>query len=104
VDGRVRNALLLVQEEGWTPAVEADGSDRPGAWLTELTKLVECRGDGWRKAHPWDLLARQSRLVRGLARAPLPQRRSIQVVDTDGAGLDARANPVNQPQQAAIVT
>ena len=41
VDGRVRDALLLAQEEDWAPAVEADGSDRPGAWVTELTELVD---------------------------------------------------------------
>ena len=41
VDGRVRDALLLVQEEDWVPAIEADGSPRPGAWVTELTKLVD---------------------------------------------------------------
>ena len=41
VDGRVRDALLLVQEEDWTPAIEGDGSCRPGAWLTELTELVD---------------------------------------------------------------
>jgi hypothetical protein len=41
VDGRVRDALLLAQEEDWVPAVEADGSRRPGAWVTELTDLAE---------------------------------------------------------------
>jgi hypothetical protein len=33
VDSRVRDALLLAQEEDWVPAVEADGSRRPGAWV-----------------------------------------------------------------------
>ncbi|MDQ6727674.1 MAG: IS1380 family transposase [Actinomycetota bacterium] len=41
VDGRVRDALMLVQEEDWSQAVEADGRARPGAWVTELTKLVD---------------------------------------------------------------
>jgi hypothetical protein len=41
VDGRVRDALMLVQEEDWAPAVEADGRVRPGAWVTELTGLVD---------------------------------------------------------------
>ncbi|MGH9178679.1 MAG: transposase, partial [Acidimicrobiales bacterium] len=41
VDGRVRDALLLVQEEDWVPAVEADGSRRPGAWVIELTHLAD---------------------------------------------------------------
>jgi len=43
VDGRVRDALMLVQEEDWAPAVEADGRVRPGAWVTELTKLADLR-------------------------------------------------------------
>ena len=41
VDGRVRDALLLAQEEDWVPAVEGDGSRRPGAWVIELTDLAE---------------------------------------------------------------
>ncbi|MEW6477804.1 MAG: IS1380 family transposase [Actinomycetota bacterium] len=41
VDGRVRDALMLVQEEDWEPAVEADGRLRRGAWVTELTGLVD---------------------------------------------------------------
>jgi len=41
VDGRVRNALMLAQEEDWVPAVEADGSRRPGAWVIELSDLVD---------------------------------------------------------------
>ncbi len=41
VDGRVRNALLLAQEEDWVSAVEADGTRRPGAWVIELTHLVD---------------------------------------------------------------
>lgn len=44
VDQRVRDALLVAQEEDWTPAVETDGSARDGAWVTELTGLIE---HGW---------------------------------------------------------
>ena len=65
VDGRVRDALLLVQEEDWVPAVEADGRPRRGAWLAELTKLVDlatwpagtrliCRRE---RPHPWAQLS-----------------------------------------------
>jgi len=43
VDGRVRDALMLAQEEDWSQAVEADGRVRPGAWVTELTKLADLR-------------------------------------------------------------
>jgi hypothetical protein len=45
IDGRVRDALLLVQEEDWTQARETDDSFRDGAWVTELTDLVDL--DGW---------------------------------------------------------
>jgi Transposase DDE domain group 1 len=44
VDERVRNALLMAQEEDWVPAVEADGSRRDGAWVSELTDLVDLSG------------------------------------------------------------
>ena len=41
VDQRVREALCLAQEEDWIPAVETDGSARDGAWIVELTDLIE---------------------------------------------------------------
>lgn len=44
IDERVRNALLLAQEEDWVPAAEADGGRRKGAWVTELTGLVDMEG------------------------------------------------------------
>jgi len=44
VDQRVREALRLAQEEDWQPAVETDGSARDGAWVVELTGLIE---HGW---------------------------------------------------------
>lgn len=40
---------MLVQEEDWVPAVEAGGTRRDGAWLVELTDLLDHRwGDGVR--------------------------------------------------------
>lgn len=41
VDQRVRDALLLAQHEDWIPAVETDGTPRDGAWVTELTDLID---------------------------------------------------------------
>lgn len=41
VDQHVRDAFLLAQEEDWIPAVETYGTARDGAWVTELTDLVE---------------------------------------------------------------
>lgn len=40
IDHRVRDALLLVQEEDWVPAVEPGGRHRDGAQIIELTGLV----------------------------------------------------------------
>jgi Transposase DDE domain group 1 len=45
IDGRVRDALLLVQEEDWEPAREADGRVRDGAQVHEITHLVNL--DAW---------------------------------------------------------
>jgi hypothetical protein len=41
VDQRVRDALLLAQEEDWVAAIEIDGTPRDGAEVTELTDLIE---------------------------------------------------------------
>jgi hypothetical protein len=40
IDQGVRDAMALVQEEDWVPAIEPDGSVRDGAWVTELTDLI----------------------------------------------------------------
>ena len=49
IDAAVRDAFMLVQEEDWIPAVEADGTRRDGAWLVELTDLIDHHwGDGVR--------------------------------------------------------
>jgi hypothetical protein len=41
IDAAVRDAFMLVQEENWIPAVETDGSVRDGAWLVELSDLID---------------------------------------------------------------
>jgi hypothetical protein len=41
ITGHVRDALLLVDEWDWEPALNADGEDRTGAWVVELTDLVD---------------------------------------------------------------
>jgi hypothetical protein len=41
IDKRVREGLLLAQEEDWVPAVEADKRRRQGAWVIELSALVD---------------------------------------------------------------
>jgi hypothetical protein len=44
IDGRVRDALLLVQEEDWQPAREADARVRDGAQVVEITHLLNLKG------------------------------------------------------------
>jgi len=41
IDQRVRDAILLVEEEEWLPAIEANGSERDGASVVELTDLLD---------------------------------------------------------------
>ena len=41
IDSRVRDGLLLVQEEDWSPAVQANGRRRPGAYVYELTDMID---------------------------------------------------------------
>ena len=41
IDAACRDAFMLVQEEDWIPAVETDGTVRDGAWLVELTDLID---------------------------------------------------------------
>ena len=50
VDAAVRGALLLAQEEDWRQAIERDGSVRKGAWVIELTELMDLSswGEGCR--------------------------------------------------------
>ena len=40
-DARVRDALLLCQEEAWKPAIEPGGKRRAGAYVIELTRLID---------------------------------------------------------------
>lgn len=41
ISSSVREALLLAQEEDWESAVEPDGSRRDGAWVIELSDLLD---------------------------------------------------------------
>lgn len=45
VDERVRDAVLEVSEHRWRRAVDGDGQDRDGAWVTEITGQVNL--DNW---------------------------------------------------------
>ena len=43
----VQAAIRALPEQAWTPAYDADGRVRPGAWVAELTGMVKL--DGWPK-------------------------------------------------------
>jgi hypothetical protein len=45
IDHRVRDALLLVQEEAWEPAIDTGGQPREDAQIIEVTDLVNL--DAW---------------------------------------------------------
>jgi Transposase DDE domain group 1 len=45
IDDAVRHALGCLPEAAWTPAVEADDGERDGAWVAEVTDLVDL--DAW---------------------------------------------------------
>ncbi len=41
LDQAVQDAVLAVPEAGWTPAYDIDGEPREGAWLAEITDLLD---------------------------------------------------------------
>jgi DDE family transposase len=45
INNTVREQILALPEDAWTPAVNQDGERRDGAWVTELTGLVNL--DSW---------------------------------------------------------
>ena len=38
---QVQTAVLAVPEQGWTPAYDADGEEREGAWVAEITGMLD---------------------------------------------------------------
>ena len=46
IDQKVRDALGLAQEEDWVPAIELDGTIRDGAFVIELTDVIDLEGWG----------------------------------------------------------
>ncbi len=45
IDEQVQAAILALPEDAWTPAYDIDGQPRDGAWVTELTGLLDL--DKW---------------------------------------------------------
>jgi hypothetical protein len=44
VDENVQRAILAVPKNAWTPAYDADGEPRRGAWVAEITGLLDLTG------------------------------------------------------------
>ena len=40
----IQQTLASIPAQAWTPAYDADGQVRPGAWVTELTGLFDFSG------------------------------------------------------------
>lgn len=97
IDGRVRDALLLVQEEDWEPAREAGGRVRASAQVVEITGLVDLDAwpDGTRlivrreRPHPGAQLSLFD-TVEGL-------RHTAFITDTPGCSLNRRPCDVPRP-------
>jgi DDE family transposase len=41
IDQQARDAILKIPEHEWIQAVDGDGQDRDGAWVTEMTSLLD---------------------------------------------------------------
>jgi hypothetical protein len=76
-------ALLQIPASAWTPAVEADGKVRDGAWVAELTGRLL---DGWPKG--MRLIVRKER--------PHPGAQ-LRITDADGMRITCFAT--NTPDQ-----
>jgi hypothetical protein len=72
--------LKLIPDSAWTPAYDADSQPRKGAWVAELTGLLDLTGNGW----PADMrvIARKER--------PHPGAQ-LRITDVDGNRVTAFA-------------
>lgn len=44
IDAHVRSAVLSLPEDAWSPAIDADGQVRDGAWVAEVTGWLDLGG------------------------------------------------------------
>jgi hypothetical protein len=97
IDHAVRDAIGLLPEEAWSPAVEADGGLRDGARVAELTGLVDL--DGWpegtrlivraERPHPGAALSLFD-TVEGLRHTAFVTDTAVGIVSGHIAGLELR--------------
>lgn len=98
IDQRVRDGLLLVQEEEWVRAVDGDGTPRPGAEVTEITDHVNL--DTWPEGTR--LIVRRERPHPGAQLSifdTIEGRRHTAFI-TDTPSLDIAALELRQRQRA----
>jgi Transposase DDE domain group 1 len=85
----IRTTLAAVPAEAWTPAYDADGQVRPGAWVAELTELFDL--SGWPPG--MRLIVRRERPHPG---APL------RITDVDGHRITAFVTNTTRGQPADL--
>jgi hypothetical protein len=77
---RTPELLKLIPDSAWTPAYDSDGQARDGAWVAELTGLLDLAGNGWPPG--MRVIARKERPLRGA---------QLRITDVDGHRVTAFA-------------
>jgi len=89
----IADRLQLIPEHVWAPAYDADGQVRPGAWVAEVTGLLDLQ----RGANPWPA---GMRVIVGKER-PHPGAQ-LRLTDIDGHRLTAFATNTTRGQLADL--
>jgi hypothetical protein len=101
VDAAVRAAILALPESVWQPAVDTDGQPRDGAWVAEITGLVDL--SGWPQGSR--LIVRRERPHPGAQYTlfdPNGYRHTAFLTDTPGRGNDLAALELRHRQHARV--
>jgi len=89
ITAAIEDALLQVPANAWTPAYDAEAAERPGAWVAELTGLLDL--SGWPKG--MRVIARKER--------PHPGAQ-LRITDIDGHRFTCFATGTRRGQLAAL--
>jgi hypothetical protein len=89
ITGDIQDAILKVPARAWTPAYDADGQVRPGAWVAEITGMLDL--SGWPKG--MRVIIRKER--------PHPGAQ-LRFTDIDGHRFTAFATSTNGGQLADL--
>lgn len=89
----IADRLTVIPDEVWAPAYDADGQVRPGAWVAEVTDLLDLHGG----THPWP------RGMRVIVRKERPHPGAqLRLTDVDGHRLTAFATNTARGQLADL--